>query len=74
MNDLSPAPGVEQTATKASVATVLGFVAAFGTALLTVWTDSDPLTGRDFVVALVFALVGGGITGGSVYQAKNRRK
>jgi len=72
LDENSPAPGTPQTPTKAYVALVVAFIAAFGTSLLTVWTDSDPLSTRDFVVALVFALVGSGITGGAVFTVQNK--
>lgn len=69
----SPAPGTPQTPTKAYWALIVSFVGAFGTSLLAQWTDTDPLQARDFVVALVFALVTGGLTGGVTYQVRNRR-
>lgn len=56
---------------KAWVATALGALGAFGTALLTVWTDTDPLTARDLVVAAVAAITTGGITGGAVWNTSN---
>jgi hypothetical protein len=70
----SPAPGVPQTAFKAEIAAGLAFLAVFLGALLVGWTDEDPLETRDFVVALLAALVGGGITGGATYQVSNKPK
>jgi hypothetical protein len=74
MTTSTPAPGVPQTPTKAYVALGVSFLAVFFGALLVEWTDSDPLEARDFIVALVAALVGGGITGGATYQVKNTPK
>lgn len=72
--ELSPDPGVPQTAWKAQVAALVAFLAVFGGALLMEWTDTDPLEVRDFVVAFVAALVGGGLTGGATFQVRNQPK
>ncbi len=72
MSDVSPAPGTPQSATKAYIATGLAFLGVFLTALLAEWTDTDPLSARDFVVALAAGVVSGGVTGGVTYQVANR--
>lgn len=70
--NLSPAPGVNQTPTKAYIATGLSALGAFLAALLVVWTDTDPLTSRDFVVALAAAVGTGGVTGVATYSLPNK--
>lgn len=59
------------TSSKAYVATGVATVGAFLTALLVVWTDTDPLTARDFVVAFAAGVASGGVTGGATYQTTN---
>lgn len=72
MSNLSPAPGVPQTGTKAYIATGIAFVGAFLTALLAQWTDSDPLQARDFIVALAAAIASGVLTGIGAYMVPNQ--
>lgn len=72
MSDITPAPGTPQTNHKAYVATAMSFLGVFLTALLAEWTDTDPLSARDFVVALAAGVVSGGVTGGLTWQVKNR--
>lgn len=70
----SPYPDQPQTPHKAYWAGVTAFLGAFLTALLMGWTDSDPLTARDLVVALAFALGTAGVSGGVTYAVRNRPK
>lgn len=71
MSNLSPAPGVPQTPTKAYVATILTFVASF----VTYWiADKDPFTAKEIGEAAVTAAVAAGIIGGGTYGTKNRPK
>ena len=74
MAHITPAPGAPQTSTKAYIATGISALGAFLTALLVVWTDTDPLTGRDFVVALSAAIGSGGVTGVATYVLPNKPK
>ena len=72
MAPVTPAPGVPQTGTKAYIAAGLGFIGAFLTTLLTVWTDTDPLTARDFIVATAAAVTSGAVTGIVTYAIPNQ--
>lgn len=70
-NNLSAAPGVPQTPTKAVVATVLAFL----TILVSAWiADDNGASGQEILSWVISALVGSGLTGGATYQAKNKRK
>lgn len=76
MSDLSPAPGVPQTPTKAIVAAVGSLVTAVCLALLVVLSEGSEggssITGVEWVT-LLLALVGApAITGGVTYQAQNK--
>jgi hypothetical protein len=71
---MSPAPGAPQTGTKAVWGAAIGFLGAFLTTLLTVWTDSDPLSARDVVFALSGGVVFAGAAGTAVYNMPNRPK
>lgn len=70
----SPTPGLPQTATKARVAAVGGFLFVFIAVLLTVWTDTDPLTARDVVFALGSAIGTSLGLGTAVYKIPNSQK
>lgn len=74
MTHSSPSPGMNQTATKAMVAAAGGFVFAFLTTLLQVWTDVDPLSARDVVVALVSGIGSSLSLGTLVYKIPNKPK
>jgi hypothetical protein len=71
MSNLSPAPGVPQTPTKAYVAAGIAFlVGAVGYYL----GDEDPFTKREMLEALFAGAVGAGVTGGPTFAVRNRRK
>lgn len=68
MSGNSPAPGTPQTGTKAYVASAISFLAIF----VGIWVaDVDPFTGKEVAAAIVTALIGSGITGGTAYAVKN---
>lgn len=69
MSNLSPAPGVPQTGTKAYVSAALAFVVAFATYYI---ADVDPFTKKEIVEALIIAAIGSGLAGGGTYVAKNK--
>jgi hypothetical protein len=72
MGSVSPPPGVAQTGTKAVIGGVLGFLGAFLTTLLTVWTDRDPLVARDVVFALSGGVAFAAVTYFGVYNLPNK--
>lgn len=70
-NNLSAAPGVPQTSTKAVVATVLAFL----TILVSAWiADDGGASGQEILSWVISAVLGSGLTGGLTYQAKNVAK
>lgn len=69
MSNLSPAPGVPQTGTKAYVAAALSFIVAFGVYWI---ADKDPFTAKDMGEAAISGLVASGLIGGSTYKVKNK--
>jgi hypothetical protein len=72
MANVSPAPSTPQTGTKAYIGGAAAFLTAFITALLVVWTDTDPLQARDFVVATGSALGSGALVGILTYTVPNQ--
>lgn len=71
MSNMSPAPGVPQTPTKAYTATALSVLATFGTAWV---ADVAPFTAKEAVASAIAALVAGGVIGGVTFLAKNKAK
>jgi hypothetical protein len=67
----SPAPGVPQTPTKAVASGVVSFFVLFGMYYV---ADVDPFTKKEIVEALILAVIGSGLTGGTALMVKNRPK
>lgn len=73
---MSPAPGVPQTATKAAVAAVLGFV---GTFIFALWeavsgrqTELDTMTRTNWVIIILGALVTAAAAAGLTWRIPNK--
>lgn len=75
MSNYSAAPGVPQTASKATAAAVVGFLVAFIGALAAAVagrTDLDTLKWEQWLVVILTAAATALGAGGAAYQAKNR--
>lgn len=71
MSNLSPAPGVPQSATKSWVSAIGTGVVAF----VGFWiADTDPFTAKEIGQGALLAVVGSGLVGGATYQTKNTAK
>lgn len=75
MSNLSPAPGVPQSPTKAIWAGVAAFV---GTFIFALWqavadrTEVDTMTNTQWLIVLLGALATAVTTSGFAYQVRNR--
>jgi hypothetical protein len=77
MSNLSPAPGVPQTGTKAKYAGVVSAGLTFVGAVLAYWiADADPFTAKEFGEAVLTGAVAAGVIGGgtgvATYNAQNK--